>query len=64
MEDTLEHIIHDVGVQSFAKVVYENMYIDEETSLYPSSTNFTRLSAMLSLMNLKALNGWTNKSFT
>ena len=37
---------------------------DAETPLYPGSTNFTRLSTVLSLMNLKAMNGWTGKSFT
>jgi len=48
-------MIRDVGAESFA---------DVETSLYPGSTNFTRLLAMLRLMNLKAINGWTDKSFT
>ena len=64
MEDRLEDMIRDVGVQTFAKVVYENMTSDAETPLYPGSTNFTRLSAVLRLINLKALNGWTDKSFT
>jgi len=40
------------------------MSSDVETPLYPGSTNFTRLSKMLRLMNLKAINGWTDKSFT
>jgi len=40
------------------------MFNDVETPLYPGSTNFTRLSTVLRLMNLKAMNGWTNKSFT
>jgi len=40
------------------------MSSDVETSLYPGSTNFTQLSTMLRLMNLKAINGWTDKSFT
>jgi len=39
------------------------MSTDAETPLYPGSTNFTRLSAVLRLVNLKAINGWTNKSF-
>jgi len=37
---------------------------DAETPLYSGSTNFTRLSTMLRLINLKAMKGWTNKSFT
>jgi len=41
MEDRLEDMIRDVRVQTFTKVVYENMTIDTETPLYPGSTNFT-----------------------
>jgi len=57
-------MIRDVGVQTFAKVVCKNMTTNVETLLYPGSTNFTRLLAVLRLINLKALNGWTDKSFT
>ena len=64
MNDRLEDMIRDVGVESFANAVFENMSNDAETPLYPGSTNFTRLSAVLRLMNLKAKNGWTDKSFT
>jgi len=62
--DRLENMIRDVGAQSFTEVLYENMSSDVETLLHCISTNFTRLSTMLRLMNLKALNGWTNKNFT
>jgi len=58
-------MICDVGAESFAKAHgYGSMSIDAETPLYPGSTNFTRLSAVLRLMNLKTINGWTDKSFT
>jgi len=40
------------------------MFADAETPLYVGSTKFTRLLAILRLMNLKATNGWTDKSFT
>jgi len=40
------------------------MSADAETPLYVGSTKFTRLSAILRLMNLIATNGWTDKSFT
>ncbi|WVZ00540.1 hypothetical protein V8G54_026609 [Vigna mungo] len=40
------------------------MSTDAKTPLYVGSTKFTRLSAVLRLMNLKASNGWTDKSFT
>jgi len=63
-DDRLEVMICDVGVESFAEVHgYGSMSSDAETLLYPKSTNFTRFSAMLRLMNLKAINGWTDKSF-
>ena len=64
-DDRLEYMICDVGAESFPKVHgYGSMSSDVETPLYPGSTNFTRLSAVLRLMNLKAINGWTDKSFT
>ena len=64
-DDRLEDMIRDVGAQSFAKAhVYGSMSSNTETPLYPGATNFTRLSALLRLMNLKAINGWTDKSFT
>ena len=64
VDDRLEDMIRDVGAESFANAVFENMSNDSETPLYPGLTNFTRLSAVLRLMNLKAMNGWTDKSFT
>jgi len=56
MDDRFEDMICNVGAESFANAVFENMSNDAETSLYPGSTNFTRLSAVLRLMNLKAMN--------
>jgi len=64
-DDQLEDMIRDVGAESFSKAHgYGSMSSDAETPLYPGSTNFTRLSTVLRLMNLKAINGWTDKSFT
>jgi len=64
-DDRLEDMNRDVGAESFAKAHgYGSMSSDAETSLYPRSTNFTQLSAVLRLMNLKAINRWTDKSFT
>jgi len=60
----MEDMIRDVGIEAFAQAhVYETMSVDAETPLYVGSTKFTRLSAVLRLMNLKATNGWTDKSF-
>ena len=64
-DDRLEDMIRDVGAQSFVEAHgYGSMSSDAETPLYPGATNFTRLSAVLRLMNLKAIYGWTDKSFT
>jgi len=63
-DDRLEDMICDVGVESFIEAhEYGSMSSDAETPLYPGSTNFTLLSKVLRLMNLKAINGWTDKSF-
>ena len=64
-EDNIKDMIRDVGAKAFAQAhVYETMSADVETPLYAGSTKFTRLSIVLRLMNLKATNGWTGKSFT
>ena len=64
-DDRLEDMIRDVAAKSFAEAHgYESMSSDAETPLHPRSTKFTRLSVVLRLMNLKEINGWTNKSFT
>ena len=53
-----------MGAESFAKAhEYGSMSSNAETPLYPRLTNFTWLSVVLRLMNLKAINGWTDKSF-
>ena len=57
-DDRLEDMIRDVGADSFAEAHgYGSMSSDAETPLYPISTNFTRLSTVLRLMNLKTING-------
>nr|XP_004512662.1 uncharacterized protein LOC101489810 [Cicer arietinum] len=65
MNDQLDDMIRDVGQESFNRAhVYDNLCSDKEEPLYLGCTNFTRLSAVLRLFNLKARNGWTDKSFT
>jgi len=65
MEDRLEKMIHDIGDDVFKHAhVYENLCNDAKTSLYPGCIKFTRLSVILRLFNVKAKNGWTDKSFT
>jgi len=63
-EDQLENMIRDVRVESFVEAHgYGSMSSNAKTPLYPGSTNFTRLSTVLRLMNLKEINGWIGKSF-
>ena len=64
-DDLLEDMIRDVGAESFVEAHgYGSMSSDAKSPLYPGSTNFTRLLAMLRLINLKAINGWIDKSST
>ena len=42
----------------------EKLLREEEQPLYPGCSKYTRLSAVLKLYNLKAVNGWTDKSFS
>src|ERR1044072_3048898 len=44
--------------------MFETLKSDAEKPLYNGCSKFTRLSAVLKLFNLKASNGWTDKSFT
>ena len=64
-DDRLEDMIRDGEAESFEEAHgYGSMSSDVETPLYLGSTNFRRLSTMLRLMNMKTINGWTDKSFT
>ena len=61
----MEDKIDDIGEDNFKNAqVYDSLKDDSEKSLYPSCTRFTRLSAILKLFNIKARNGWTDRSFT
>nr|KYP76305.1 hypothetical protein KK1_020539 [Cajanus cajan] len=65
MDDRLEEMLRDVDPESFKRAhMYETICNDLEKPLYPNCTKFTRLSAILRLFNLKARNGWSDKSFT
>uniref|UniRef100_A0A151UG66 Uncharacterized protein n=1 Tax=Cajanus cajan TaxID=3821 RepID=A0A151UG66_CAJCA len=60
MEDQIEDMIRDVGQESFQQPhshVYDTLKSDSKTPLFPDCTTFTRLSAVLRLMNLKEKNG-------
>ncbi|XP_028758521.1 uncharacterized protein LOC114717527 [Neltuma alba] len=65
MDERVEDMIHDVGVDVVEQLhKYSNLCNDAEKPLYPGCTKYTRLTAVLKLVNLKAKNGWSNKSFT
>ena len=65
MDDRLEDMMPDIGQDSFKRAyAYDTLCSDKDKLLYSECTNFTRLSAVLKLFNLKANNGWTDKSFT
>jgi len=49
----MEDMIRDVGEDSF-----------HQTHVYDSLKDDSRLSAVLRLFNIKARNGWTDRSFT
>ncbi|CAK8561831.1 unnamed protein product [Lathyrus sativus] len=65
MDDLLEDMMRDIGQDLFKKAhAYDTLCSDKDKPLYPGCTNFTRLSAVLKLFNLKANNGWTDNFFT
>jgi len=68
MRDRLEDMICDLGQESFQQAhapVYEGLQSDSKKPLYPGCKNcLTLLSTMLSLVNVKARYGWSDKSFT
>ncbi|KAL2340490.1 hypothetical protein Fmac_008430 [Flemingia macrophylla] len=58
MDNCIDDMIRDVGPEAFKQAhVYDNLKCDAEQLLYPGCTNFTRLSAVLRLFNVKARNG-------
>ncbi|XP_057443610.1 uncharacterized protein LOC130735722 [Lotus japonicus] len=72
--DANANIYEDDQMEEFAKVVeedlrdcpemFERLVSDSEKPLYDGCTKYTRLSTVLKLYNLKASNGWSDKSFT
>jgi len=61
----MEDMIDDIGEDNFKSAqVYDSLKDDSEKSLYPGCTRCTRSSAILKLFNIKARNGWTDRSFS
>jgi len=64
-EDCMDDMIHDIGGESVHQAhLFDSIKDDSLTQLYPGCSSFTRLSPILQLFNMKARNGWTNRSFT
>ncbi|XP_028242242.1 uncharacterized protein LOC114420582 [Glycine soja] len=60
-------MICDLGQEGFQQAhttLYDNIEIDSKKPLYAGCTSFTKLSAVLALVNLKARFGWSDKSFS
>lgn len=65
MDDRLEDMVREIGESSSRKAhINDTLYSDTDMLLYKGCTNFTRLSVVLKLFNLKEKSGWTDKSFT
>lgn len=60
MDDQLEDVIFNIEEYSFRKAyIYDTLCSDKDASLYKGCMNFTRLSVVLKLFNLKAkVDGW------
>ena len=63
-----EDMIHDLGQKSFQQThapMYDTLQTDSKKPLYLGCKNsLTLLSAVLSLVNVKARYGWSDKSFS
>ena len=67
MGDHLEEMICDLGQESFQQAhapIYDTLQSDLKKPLYPvCKKSLTLLSMVLSLVNVKAKYGWSDKSF-
>ena len=68
MGDRLEDMIHDLGQESFQQEhapMYDTLQTDSKKPLYPGCKNLLMLlSVVLSLVNVMARYGWSDKSFS
>ena len=66
--DRLEEMICDLGKESFQQAhasMYDTLQSDSKKALYLGyNKSLTLLSLVLSLVNVKAKYGWSDKSFT
>ena len=63
--DRFDEMLHGIEEDDCSEHEKLNeLYAESEKPLFPGCTNFSKLSAVLKLYNLKASNGWSDKSFT
>jgi len=65
MGDRVEDMIHDLGKKYFQQayaLIYNTLQIDSKKPLYSGCKNL--LTLLLSLVNLKARYGWSDKNFS
>ncbi|XP_031095104.1 uncharacterized protein LOC115999390 [Ipomoea triloba] len=64
-EDQLDEMFRDDGEEFTDRSnELDELLKDSKLPLWPGCSKYTRLSAVLKLFNLKAGNGWSDKSFT
>ncbi|XP_031116642.1 uncharacterized protein LOC116020298 [Ipomoea triloba] len=64
-EDQLDEMFRDVGEEFTDRSnELDELLNDSKLPLWPGCSKYTRLSVILKLFNLKAGNGWSDKSFT
>ncbi|XP_074291285.1 uncharacterized protein LOC141618062 [Silene latifolia] len=63
-EDQLNEMLNGVEDQFRTRSVFDSLTEACELPLYPGCNNHTKLSAVLTLFNIKAKHGWSDTSFT
>ena len=61
----VDNMIRDIGEENFHQAhVYDYLKDGSLIEMYPGCSSFSRLLAVLRLFNMKARNGWTDRSVT
>jgi hypothetical protein len=63
--DQVDEMMNELE-QDFADIpgIFEGLGKEKDVPLYPGCTSHTKMKAVFKLFNLKAKNGWSDKSFT
>ncbi|KAI3679500.1 hypothetical protein L2E82_51279 [Cichorium intybus] len=64
--DKIDDMLHDIedNVSDKGYEKFQQLFEEAEKPLYVGCNKFTKMTAVLKLFNLKAINGWSDKSFT